>query len=74
MALFQELNAQGITIVLVTHEPDIARYAKRIVELRDGRIIRDEPVSAPREAQSATCWPGRKTVRSPGAPVMKWRN
>jgi putative ABC transport system ATP-binding protein len=44
MALFQELNDQGITIVLVTHEPDIAVYAKRIVEVRDGRIRRDEPV------------------------------
>jgi putative ABC transport system ATP-binding protein len=44
MALFQELNEQGITIVLVTHEPDIAVYAKRIVEVRDGRIRRDEPV------------------------------
>jgi len=45
MALFQELNEQGITIVLVTHEPDIAVYAKRIVEVRDGRIRRDEPVT-----------------------------
>ena len=44
MALFQELNDDGVTILLVTHEPDIAAYAKRIVELRDGRIIRDEPV------------------------------
>ena len=44
MALFQALNDQGITIVLVTHEPDIAVYAKRIVEVRDGRIRRDEAV------------------------------
>jgi len=44
MALFQELNEQGITIVLVTHEPEVAQYAKRIVEVRDGRIIRDHPV------------------------------
>jgi putative ABC transport system ATP-binding protein len=44
MALFQELNEQGITIVLVTHERDIAVYAKRVVEMRDGRIRRDEPV------------------------------
>ena len=50
MALFQELNEQGITIVLVTHEPDIAAYAKRIVEVRDGRIRRDEPVRARRSA------------------------
>ncbi|HKR64929.1 MAG TPA: ABC transporter ATP-binding protein [Thermoanaerobaculia bacterium] len=50
MALFQELNEQGITIVLVTHEPDIAVYAKRIVEVRDGRIRRDEPVKNRRSA------------------------
>jgi putative ABC transport system ATP-binding protein len=51
MALFQELNEQGITIVLVTHEPDIAVYAKRIVEVRDGRIRRDEPVKERRSAK-----------------------
>jgi putative ABC transport system ATP-binding protein len=45
MALFQELNEQGITILLVTHEPDVAQYAKRIVEVRDGRILRDHPVA-----------------------------
>jgi putative ABC transport system ATP-binding protein len=50
MSLFQELNEQGITIVLVTHEPDIAAYAKRIVEVRDGRIRRDEPVKSRRSA------------------------
>ncbi|HEV7425125.1 MAG TPA: ABC transporter ATP-binding protein [Thermoanaerobaculia bacterium] len=50
MALFQELNEQGITIVLVTHEPDIAVYASRIVEVRDGRIRRDEPVKSRRSA------------------------
>ena len=44
MALFQELNDQGISIVLVTHEPDVAQYAKRIIEVRDGRIKRDHPV------------------------------
>ncbi len=44
MALFQELNDEGITILLVTHEPDVARYARRIVEVRDGRILRDHPV------------------------------
>jgi putative ABC transport system ATP-binding protein len=50
MALFQELNEQGITIVLVTHEPDVAQYAKRIVEVRDGRILRDHPVVGRRNA------------------------
>jgi len=54
MALFQELNAQGITIVLVTHELDIARHAHRIVEMRDGRIVHDAPVSARRIATPAS--------------------
>lgn len=44
MALFQELNDAGITMVLVTHEPEVAIYAKRIVEVRDGKIVRDVPV------------------------------
>jgi len=39
--LFQELNAKGITIIVVTHEHDVAEYCKRIVELKDGRVIRD---------------------------------
>jgi putative ABC transport system ATP-binding protein len=45
MALFQNLNRSGITIVLVTHEPDIARHARRILTFRDGRLIGDEPVA-----------------------------
>ncbi|MGH7656510.1 MAG: ABC transporter ATP-binding protein [Gemmatimonadaceae bacterium] len=45
LALFQELNEQGITVVLVTHEHDIAEYTHRVVELRDGHIIRDEPIA-----------------------------
>jgi putative ABC transport system ATP-binding protein len=50
MALFQELNDQGITILLVTHEHDIAEYAKRIIEVRDGHIIHDFPVASRRDA------------------------
>lgn len=41
MALFQSLNRQGITIVLVTHEPEVARFARRILRFRDGRLIED---------------------------------
>jgi len=44
LSVFQELNEQGITILLVTHEPDIAQYAKRIVVMRDGRIVNDRRV------------------------------
>ena len=50
MRRVQELNEQAITIVLVTHERDIAAYAKRVVEVRDGRIRRDEPVKNRRSA------------------------
>jgi len=50
LALFQELNEAGITILLVTHERDIVRYAKRAIEMRDGRVIRDQPVSGRRSA------------------------
>jgi putative ABC transport system ATP-binding protein len=50
MALFQQLNEQGITILIVTHEPDVALYGKRIVEVRDGRIIHDHPVTERHDA------------------------
>ena len=53
MALFQDLNDQGITILLVTHEHDIAEFARRVVELRDGVIIRDEPIPGRRHAREA---------------------
>ena len=46
MALFQQLNHQGITMVVVTHELDVAAYATRIVEMRDGEILRDQPVTS----------------------------
>jgi putative ABC transport system ATP-binding protein len=42
MALFQELNRQGMTVVLVTHEPDVARFARRILVFRDGKVVQDE--------------------------------
>ncbi|PWB65973.1 MAG: macrolide ABC transporter ATP-binding protein [Deltaproteobacteria bacterium] len=46
MGIFQGLNDErGITIVLVTHEPDIARFAKRVLRFRDGQLIQDEPVA-----------------------------
>jgi len=44
MGVFQTLNAQGITVVMVTHELDIARYARRTVIMRDGRVVSDKPV------------------------------
>jgi putative ABC transport system ATP-binding protein len=52
MALFQELNRDGITILLVTHEQDIARYASRIITFRDGIILSDRPVDRPVDAKA----------------------
>src|SRR5213594_112819 len=51
MAVFQELNRSGITVVLVTHEPDIARHARRVLTFRDGRLIADELVGEPTDAR-----------------------
>jgi len=51
MALFQRLNEEhGITVILVTHEPDIAEHTRRIVHLHDGLIVGDKPVATPRRA------------------------
>ena len=53
MAILQTLNRSGITIVLVTHEEDIARCARRILRFRDGELVEDEPVAAPIDARAA---------------------
>jgi ABC-type lipoprotein export system ATPase subunit len=50
LAIFQELNDQGETVLLITHEADIAHYAKRIIAMRDGKIITDEPIVQVRAA------------------------
>ncbi len=50
MGIFQALNSHGITIVLVTHEPDIADYAERRILFRDGKVIEDAPVTNRRSA------------------------
>ena len=42
MSIFQRLNAEGNTIIMVTHEPEIAAYAQRVIRLRDGLIEQDE--------------------------------
>jgi putative ABC transport system ATP-binding protein len=50
MGLFQELNRSGLTIIMVTHELDIAAYCKRIVVMRDGQVISDNRNDSPRIA------------------------
>ena len=52
MAIFQQLNERGITVIMVTHEPDIAAYAKRNVMMRDGIILDDHLVSRRADATS----------------------
>ena len=46
MALLQSLNRAGITVVLVTHEPDVASFARRLIHFRDGEVISDRPNTA----------------------------
>ena len=52
IALLQDLNRQGITVVLVTHELDIAEYASRVIQFRDGRLRSDERSGRPRDAKT----------------------
>jgi len=52
MDIFQNLNDRGLTIVMVTHEPDVVQFAKRVIVFRDGKIRTDEPVaSGPRAGE-----------------------
>ncbi|MBI3723655.1 ABC transporter ATP-binding protein [bacterium] len=68
MALLQELNDEGATIIMVTHEPDVARYAKRRIVMRDGEVLTDAPV------ENRTLARGREgaepTATAAGKPAM----
>ncbi|MBN1895604.1 ABC transporter ATP-binding protein [bacterium] len=59
MSVFQDLNGKGMTILIVTHEEDISRYSKRIIKMRDGHILGDEPVKKRLDARSVL-----KTIRT----------
>ena len=62
MQVFQELNDEGKTVIMVTHEPDIAQHARRIVMVRDGKIVGDQAVVDRVEAVSVA-----ERLRSLGA-------
>ena len=49
LAIFARLHAEGRTIVIITHEPDIAAHARRVIRLADGRVVEDEERSPMRE-------------------------
>jgi putative ABC transport system ATP-binding protein len=53
MAVFQALNARGNTVVVITHEQDIAEYARRAVAFRDGKVVEDRPVDRQRVARTS---------------------
>jgi putative ABC transport system ATP-binding protein len=53
LSVFQELNDHGKTVLLITHEADIARHAKRIIRLRDGKIVKDETIEQVRTVAAA---------------------
>lgn len=58
LAIFQELNRQGKTVVLITHDVALATMAKRVVEIVDGRIVSDTPVEHPKDAaKELEAWP-----------------
>jgi len=60
MAILQALNRSGITIVLVTHEEDIARFARRVLRFRDGELIEDEAIPAPVDARTVLAGGGAR--------------
>jgi len=62
MALLQSLNASGITVVIVTHDANVARHAQRIIKLRDRRVVRDEQVAERLEATDELVQLGMNTA------------
>jgi putative ABC transport system ATP-binding protein len=52
MALFQKLNTSGITIIIITHEPDVAQFARRIMRFKDGQLVEEEINSTPINAET----------------------
>ncbi len=69
MELFHELNRQGVTIIVVTHEPDIAAQARRVVQMRDGKVLLDKPTAAVYGAAAGAPTAAAALVAAPVAPA-----
>jgi len=66
MAIFQDLNRRGMTILMVTHEPDIARYCRRAITMRDGQVVSDRAAETGREAAAdLAAWRGVEMEERP---------
>ena len=65
MAIFQELNRKGMTILMVTHELDIARYCRREITMRDGRVIADQAVARRLDAAAELAQRGGAGAEAP---------
>src|SRR4051812_35523801 len=61
MGIFQELNEQGLTVLLVTHEPDIAEHARRVVTFKDGLVLSDVSLARRRLARDELAQPEEST-------------
>lgn len=60
--LFQKLNADGLTILMVTHEPDVAKFTKRIITLRDGLIRTDKTIEPKRASEALANWKDEEDI------------
>ncbi|MHB1739785.1 MAG: ABC transporter ATP-binding protein [Actinomycetes bacterium] len=64
LSIMDGLNASGITVVIITHEPDVAHHAKRLIQMRDGRVVSDDRQAPP---------DGRPPLMGPSAPALAGR-